>query len=78
MGFIKKGTVWAFAGKQLRRWWRRKKLHIPEEENVRTISGPLWCINWIRVSESTEKHPENQNSTVLGNDLPEALQVLKA
>jgi len=40
--------VWAFAGKQLRRWWRRKKLHIPnEEENVRTISGPLWDINFV-------------------------------
>ena len=35
--------VCIYGGKQLRRWWRKQKLNIPdEEENVRTISGPLW------------------------------------
>jgi hypothetical protein len=71
--------VWVFSGKQLRRWWLRRKLNIPnEEEHVRTISGPLWDIIWVKVSEATEKHPQNQNSTVMGHDLPEAMQVLKA
>lgn len=46
--------------------------------NVRTNSGPLWDISWIKVSEATEKHPSNQASTVLGHDLPEAIKVLKA
>jgi hypothetical protein len=71
--------LWGLGGKQVRRWWRRRKLNIPaKEDNVRTISGPLWDISWIKVSEATEKYPENQNSTVLGHDLPEAIQVLKA
>ena len=43
--------VWFYSRKQLRRWWVRRKLNIPdEEENVRTIGGPLWDISWIRVS----------------------------
>lgn len=71
--------VWTLVGKQLRRWWRRRRLNIPDqEENVRTISGPLWDISWIKVSEAKEKHPEDQRSTVLGHNLPEAMQVLKA
>jgi hypothetical protein len=71
--------VWAFGGKQLRRWWRRRKLNIPdEEENVRTISGPLWEVGWIKVSEVGERYPEEQRSTVLGNDLPQVVGVLKA
>ncbi len=70
---------WMLCGKQLRRWWRRRSLNIPkEEENVRTITGPLWDISWVKVSEATEKRPEEVSSTVLGNDLPEAIQVLKA
>jgi hypothetical protein len=70
---------WVYGGKQLRCWWWRRKLNIPDEEgNVRTISGPLWDISWIKVSEAKEKHPEDQRSTVLGHNLPEALQVLKA
>ena len=30
------------------------------------------------VSEAMEKHPESHDSAVLGHDLPEAMQVLKA
>ena len=45
---------------------------------MRTITGPLWDIAWIKVSEIAEKRPEDQRSTVLGNTLPEAMQVLKA
>jgi hypothetical protein len=71
--------LWPVGGKQLRRWWRRRKLNITEQgENVRTISGPLWDISWIKVSEIAEKYPGAQNSTVIGQDLPEAIQVLKA
>jgi hypothetical protein len=71
--------LWALGGKRLRRWWRRRKLNITDKgENLRTISGPLWDISWIKVSEATEKYPEAQDSTVLGHDLPEAIQVLKA
>jgi hypothetical protein len=71
--------VWMFGGKQLRRWWRRRKLNIPEkEENVTTINGPLWEVGWIKVSEVGEKYPQEQRSTVLGNDLPQVVQVLKA
>jgi hypothetical protein len=63
--------VWVFSGKQLRRWWRRRKLNIPaREENVRTINGPLWEVGWIKASEVGEKYPEEQRSTVLGDDLP--------
>jgi hypothetical protein len=41
--------LWGLGGKQLRRWWRRRKLNIPDKgENVRTISGPLWDISWIK------------------------------
>jgi hypothetical protein len=70
---------WMLWGKQIRRWWRRRNLNIPDEEkNVRTISGPLWDISWIKVSEASEKHPNTQDSTVLGHDLPEAMQVLRA
>jgi hypothetical protein len=70
--------VWITKGREIRRWWRRRKLNIPSEENdVKTISGPLWDISWVRVSEATEKHPDTQDSTVLGHDLPEAMQVLK-
>ena len=44
--------VWVFGGKQLRHWWRRRKLHIPKrEENLRTINGPLWEVGWIKVSD---------------------------
>jgi hypothetical protein len=71
--------AWMLGGKQLRRWGRRRKLNIPEsEENVRTINGPLWEVVWIKVSEIGEKYPEEQRSTVLGNDLPQVVQVLKA
>jgi hypothetical protein len=71
--------VWGTFGKQLRRWWRRRKLNIPDEEkNVRTIIGPLWEVGWVKVSETGEKYPEEQRSTVLGNDLPQVVQVLKA
>jgi hypothetical protein len=71
--------VWIYSGRELRRWWRRRNLNIPnEEENVRTITGPLWEVTWIKVSEITEKRPDDQRSTVLGNTLPEVMQVLKA
>jgi hypothetical protein len=71
--------AWMLGGKQLRRWWRRRKLNIPErEENVRTINGPLREVGWIKVSEVGEKYPEEQRSTVLGNDLPQVVRVLKA
>jgi hypothetical protein len=54
-------------------------MNIPErEDKVRTITGPLWEVGWVKVSENGEKHPEEQRSTVLGNDLPEVLQVLRA
>jgi hypothetical protein len=71
--------LWLAFGKQIRRWWRKRKLNIPnEEENVRTISGPLWEVSWIKVSEAAEKHPERQDSTVLAHELAEAMLVLKA
>jgi hypothetical protein len=71
--------VWLYFGKYIRRWWRRRKLTIPsEEENVRTITGPLWDIRWVKVSEAIEKRPDTQESTVLGNTLPEVSEVLKA
>jgi hypothetical protein len=67
-------------GKRLRRWWRQRKLNIPSEAeaNVKTISGPTWDVKWVKVSELTEKRPDEQRSTVLGNTLPEVMQVLKA
>lgn len=43
-----------------------------------TINGPLWEVGWIKVSEVGEKYPQEQRSTVLGNDLPQVVQVLKA
>ena len=71
--------VWSAFGKQIRRWWRRRKLNIPNEENgVKTISGPTWDVTWVKVSEAKEKHPDEQRSTVLGHSLPEVIQVLKA
>lgn len=71
--------MWLSFGKQIRRWWRRRKLNIPDEENnVKTISGPTWDVSWVRVSEDKEKHPDEQRSTVLGHSLPEVMQVLKA
>jgi hypothetical protein len=43
--------LWVLQGKQLRRWWRRRNLNIPDEEgNVRTIIGPLREITWVKVS----------------------------
>jgi hypothetical protein len=71
--------VWVPFGKHIRRWWRRRKLIIPNEENgVKTISGPTWDITWVKVSEAIEKRPEEQRSTVLGNTLAEVMLVLKA
>lgn len=71
--------AWMLGGKQLRRWWRRRKLNIPErEENVRTINRPLREVGWIKVSEVGEKYPEEQRSMVLGNDPPQVVRVLKA
>ena len=45
---------------------------------MKTISGPTWDVKWVKVSELTEKRPDEQRSTVLGNTLPEVMQVLKA
>jgi hypothetical protein len=71
--------VWLYFGKQIRRWWRRRKLNIPnEEKDVKTISGPTWDVTWVKVSEAKEKHPDEQRSTVLGHGLREVIQVLKA
>jgi hypothetical protein len=67
-------------GKALRRWWRRRKLHIPNEAeaSVKTISGPTWDIRWVKTSEAKEKRPDEQRSTVLGCNLSEVFAVLKA
>ena len=71
--------VWLYRGKNIRRWWRRRKLNTPNEEtNVKTISGPTWVVVWVKVSEAPEKRPDEQRSTVLGNTLPEVIAVLKA
>jgi hypothetical protein len=70
--------LWLPFGKHIRRWWRRRRLSIPNEENgVKTITGPTWEVTWVKVSEATEKRPEDQRSTVLGNTLAEVMQVLK-
>lgn len=72
-------TIWMIRGKEIRCWWRRRKLTIPKEENgVRTISGPTWNVKWIKVSEMKEKRPDEVSTTVLGRDLPEVIAVLKA
>jgi hypothetical protein len=71
--------VWVPFGKRIRRWWRRRKLSIPNEENgVKTISGPTWEVTWVKVSEAPEKRPDEVRTTVLGHSLPEVMQVLKA
>lgn len=71
--------VWITFGKQIRRWWRRRKLNIPEKEkDVKTISGPTWDITWVKVSEAKETRPDEQRSTVLGHSLPEVMRVLKS
>jgi hypothetical protein len=71
--------VWITHGKQIRRWWRRRKLDIPNKErDVKTISGPTWDITWVKVSEANEKRPDEERSTVLGHSLREVMLVLKA
>lgn len=66
-------------GRYIRRWWRRRKLNIPDEENdVKTITGPTWDVKWVKVSELGKKYPDEQRSTVIGSTLPEVMQVLKA
>lgn len=71
--------LWIVRGKQIRRWWRRRKLNIPDEENeVKTVTGPTWDIKWVKVSEAKEKHPDEQRSTVMGHSLREVMQVLRA
>lgn len=71
--------VWIMGGKHIRRWWRRRRLNIPDEEtDVKTISGPTWEITWVKVSERPERHPDDMRTTVLGNTLPEVFAVLRA
>jgi len=42
--------LWIVRGKQIRRWWRRRKLNIPnEEKDVKTITGPTWDVKWVKV-----------------------------
>jgi len=66
--------------KEIRRWWRKRKLklNVPGEDDVRTITGPTWRIEWTKVSQIGEKYPDRMSTTVLGNTLPEVFQVLKA
>ena len=70
--------IWSLRGKEIRRWFRRHKLSIPKEKDVRTINGPTWDVTWVKVSEAPEKHPDVQRTTVLGNTLPEVIETLKA
>jgi len=70
--------MWLLLGKRIRRWWRRRKLNIPGEDDVRTISGPTWSVKWVKVSQIKEKRPDEENTTVLGETQRDVFEALKA
>jgi len=79
-GFFIAFAFWIVKGKDVHRWWRRRKLNIPSEAeaNMKTISGPTWEVKWIRTSEAKESRPDEQRTTVLGHTLAEVLATLRA